>query len=165
MAEICTVTYERSDRTADFPITFRDANSLLYKIEMNEDVRKKYEPQVDEDILEANPAWVLELFACAAAGNVCVDFYKKLGRVGVFNRHPGVSPEERERTSYKMYVDIQPELLEHFDQEKIRMALAAEISRLTSVYDDIIQLANDYNKASYDIERLKTNVMFGLDIK
>jgi hypothetical protein len=145
-----------------FPISFSDATSLLFKLSLRDDIANKYNSQVDEDILDANPAWTNEVLSGAGAYGLCFMYYQKYGRVGVMEYHAGEPPWERNRKSFKFYLDTQKGFTEIRSPENIRMDLGNSIMNLVEHNEKIIDVAHEFDERSLEIRKIITYTVFGL---
>lgn len=156
------LTLEEQRKTNYFPISFKDATSLLFKLSLRDDIADKYNSQVDEDILDANPAWVNEVLSGAGAYGLSFMYYQKYGRIGVMEYHAGQPPWARDRKGFKFYLDTQPGFIKTRSPENIRMDLGKSIVNLVDQNESIIDVANEFQERSLHIRKIITDTVFGL---
>ena len=157
-----TLRYEGSEPINRFPISYSNARQLLFSISLREDVAARYVNFPNEDILEANPAWFLEMLTCAAAYSLDYDYRNEFGQHAVPIIHPALPPWSRHRNFYKFYLDVTNEFLQQKTAEEMRLDFGMKIDAILDRYAKPEELMRDYDNFALRFEQIKTNALFNL---
>jgi hypothetical protein len=154
--------YLESEPCDAFPVSYSHAQMLKFSLSLNKDIYEQYMHGFSQDILEANPAWFLEMLSCAAAYSLVFDYQRQHGKIGVPIIHPADSPESRQNTTYRFYLDVQNDFLKVKTPEEIRQDLGKKIEKILDRYPDRFQLTHDFDTFAMYFEQFKTNALFNL---
>lgn len=163
MEEMFELGFEGEEWKDDLPYSFRDSISLLFRLSLRGDVRRMHESQVSQGLINGKPAWANEQLAITAVYDLARAYYKGYGGIGLLNPHPADTIDERNRESFRFYVDVQSDFLNIRDPDSIYEDLCQEILNLLRIFRNTGELCRYSDNVVAETRRLIQDQIFDLN--